>query len=187
MRDKLGRFIKGHHISPDTEFKKGHIPSNTGKILSEKTKKKISKGNLGKHHSPTTEFKKGHISWSKLHPELMPRGEKHHRFGKHLSGKNAFHWKGGKTKGGYGYIFIFKPKHPFCECKGYVREHRLVMEKAIGRYLTREEVVHHINEIKSDNRIDNLMLFKNMGAHRKFHIIQKGMKSDEIIFDGRTL
>jgi len=44
------------------------------------------------------------------------------------------------------------------------------MEKHIGRYLTPEEVVHHINEIKTDNRIENLMLFKNANEHTKFHM-----------------
>jgi len=75
-----------------------------------------------------------------------------------------------------GYKLVYSPKHPNAK-KNYMREHRLVVEKKIGRYLNKEEVVHHINEIKDDNRIENLMLFKNDREHMKFHtkIRQFGM------------
>lgn len=74
-------------------------------------------------------------------------------------------WRGGRLKKTNGYIIVQSPDHPFRCVDGYVLEHRLVMEKKLGRYLTVNEVVHHINGIKDDNRIDNLIIFNNQSAH----------------------
>lgn len=61
------------------------------------------------------------------------------------------------TGGGY-YIYIKSPNHPSVigKQRPYVAEHRLVMEAHIGRYLLKNEQVHHRNGIKHDNRIENL-------------------------------
>jgi hypothetical protein len=85
-----------------------------------------------------------------------------------LSGEKNYRWGGGIKKHG-GYIQIYKPEHPNADCKGYVFEHRLVMEKHLGRYLKPEEVVHHEGE-KNDNRIEKLRLFENDKKHRAFHM-----------------
>lgn len=83
-------------------------------------------------------------------------------------GKNAPIYKGGKRLNDHGYVLILCPKHPRRIAGQYVYEHTLVMEEKIKRYLKKEEVVHHINGIKNDNRIENLQL-TNIHEHRKFH------------------
>jgi hypothetical protein len=62
---------------------------------------------------------------------------------------------------GNGYVLIHKPDHPRVQnSRGkYVREHILVMEKALGRYLYEHEEIHHKNGIRGDNRLENLELW----------------------------
>jgi len=91
-------------------------------------------------------FSKGCIPWNKNKKGYsVNKGEAHPR------------WKGGK-KLNRGYLELLMPDHPQANCAGYVREHRLVMERHLGRSLKKNEVVHHINGIKTDNRIENLQL-----------------------------
>ena len=85
------------------------------------------------------------------------------------SGENHHAWKGGKHISSDGYVMIHSPNHPNKDVRNSVREHRLIVEKSLGRYLTSEEVIHHINEIKDDNRIKNLYLFSSEREHRKHH------------------
>lgn len=85
-----------------------------------------------------------------------------------VSGDKNPNWNGGK-KISSGYVLIWKPKHKYSTKLGYVSEHRLVIEKKLNRYLEPGEVVHHINGIKDDNRIDNLKLFERNGDHIKLH------------------
>jgi hypothetical protein len=74
-------------------------------------------------------------------------------------GENNPAWKGGRIKDGNGYIKVKSYDHPFAsKHHKHVAEHRLVMEKHLGRYLTKNETVHHKNGIRDDNRIENLQL-----------------------------
>ena len=66
-------------------------------------------------------------------------------------------WKGGKTIKD-GYVLILQPDHPHANIHGYVREHILVMCTSIGRMLDANEVVHHINGVRNDNRLENLVI-----------------------------
>jgi hypothetical protein len=76
----------------------------------------------------------------------------------YMSGSKNGMWKGGKYIDGSGYVHIKAIDHPNKSQIGYVPEHRLVMEKCLGRYLDKQEIIHHKNGIKSDNRVENLEL-----------------------------
>ncbi len=74
-------------------------------------------------------------------------------------GERNPYWKGGRYKDNtWGYIWLYMPEHPNCNNKGYILEHRLVVEQAMGRPLKNNEIVRHKNRISDDNRINNLEL-----------------------------
>ena len=68
-----------------------------------------------------------------------------------------------------GYISIYFPDHPKSNKEGYIMEHILVMECVIGRWLEENEVVHHINGNRQDNRKENLQLMTSK-EHARFHM-----------------
>jgi hypothetical protein len=86
-----------------------------------------------------------------------------------ISGSKNPNWKGGRRGDRDGYILIYQPHHPNCDKDGYVREHRLVMEKELGRFLTVQEVVHHEDGDKQNNKKENLRVFGSEGEHQKHH------------------
>jgi len=95
------------------------------------------------------------------------------------SGQENPNWKGGRFKSSNGYIWLWKPNHPFASKvapKGYVLEHRFVMEQKLGRCLVKGEIIHHINGIRDDNKIENLVLTisgKHIGGHNSKRVWQE--------------
>jgi outer membrane cobalamin receptor len=92
---------------------------------------------------------------------------------RHQSGASSPNFHGGKYIDDKGYVRILMPEHPK-NIRGYAYEHRLLMEKYLGRFLEAWETVHHINEIKEDNRLDNLFLCSH-SEHSALH--KEGAKS----------
>lgn len=83
----------------------------------------------------------------------------------------------GKRFSSHGYVQVSVPEHPFAEKCGYLYEHRLVMEKIIGRYLRSEEMVHHKNGNKADNNPENLVLVANAAEHLLLHRKRKDLRN----------
>lgn len=83
-------------------------------------------------------------------------------------GDKCCNWKGGRKKTPKGYIQILDKNHPNSDVNGYVLEHRIIVEQKLGRYLNEDEIVHHINGVKDDNRSSNLQVMSK-GEHIKLH------------------
>jgi len=108
-------------------------------------KRKLSKSRRGFKHSEKSKIKISETHKGNLNPQ----------------------WKGGKTIKN-GIMYILKHDHPYSSDKGYVKESRLMAEKALGRYLKPSELVHHNNEDKRDDRNRNFLICKH-GYHMFLH------------------
>lgn len=85
-----------------------------------------------------------------------------------LKGSESPHWKGGFIDGA-GYKCYVENGRRF-------GVHRTVMEQAIGRPLRSREVVHHWDEVKANNEIQNLCMLRHRAAHVRLHAFAKRHK-----------
>lgn len=124
-----------------------------GKHLSEHSKQLLREQRLDKKLSDETKKKIGDAH----------RGKPKKYFKKRLKNKQ-------------GYILLWCPDHPMSQSNGYIKEHRLVMSNHLQRFLGSSEIVHHLNEVKDDNRIENLELKVSKSEHMKIHWDEKRKK-----------
>lgn len=75
-----------------------------------------------------------------------------------------------------GYRLISRPEHPRADSRGYVREHIVIAEDALGGPLPDEAEVHHVNEKRADNRPSNLVICEDRAYHM---ILHKRMRATE--------
>lgn len=85
-----------------------------------------------------------------------------------LQGEKSHNWKGGKWIDKWGYVRIDGNRkrngHGW-----YLKEHRVVAEKMIGRPLKKDECVHHIDGNKQNNAETNLLVTNNYQHHKLIH------------------
>lgn len=135
-------------------YQSGMTVEEIGRLLSGSGWSEYWEKALGKGYAPT-----GKAVNKVLKREgcpMRPRGAPGSRNGS---------YKGGRVVDRDGYVLILAPEHPNATKAGYVREHRLVAEQMLGRHLRPEEVVHHKNHDKSDNRPDNLEVYASQQEH----------------------
>jgi hypothetical protein len=68
-----------------------------------------------------------------------------------------------------GYLKVWAAKHPYADGRREIRIHDMVMELILGRRLYPWEVVHHVDEVKTNNDPTNLELWSR-GAHSSHHM-----------------
>ena len=88
-----------------------------------------------------------------------------------MNGKAIYQPKGAVIKSN-GYYVVYIPEHPYDFGRVYVYEHRRIIEKQLGRYLTSSEIVHHKDGNKLNNSVDNLELCSSIAEHKVEHRTQ---------------
>lgn len=163
-KQKISKAMRGER---NPFFGRSHTKETKDKlatrIVSQETRDKISAARKGK--SLSSEHR---AAIAKAGMGKRPTEETRIKLSESKKGTNHPRWCGNRRKTKSGYIEIRIPQHPNAGAFGFVLEHRLVMENNLGRYLSKEEKVHHINGVRDDNRIENLKLI-SQSEHAKIH------------------
>ena len=112
---------------------------------------KITRNERGFRKGESQRFIRGHT----------PRGK---------FGEDSHHWKGGRVNEGHGYVYVTMPDHPRANQDGYVREHIPMAEKALGKPLPPEAVIHH-------HTPEQLVICQDQAYHMLLHQRQRALKA----------
>jgi hypothetical protein len=175
------KYVSGHNWrgkkqSDESILKR--VKANTGKKRTLKSRLRMSRSHIGKKLSSG--------SIEKLRKCLT--GRKHSKERCFKTGLAIRKYKSGdKLKDKRGYVWVCCDDQITLKRK-WVREHWLAVKENFGRFPEPPEETHHVNGDRSCNSIENLILFKDVTAHKRFHKLGDiGVEFGDIIFDGREV
>ena len=134
------------------------IPSEKERQSARDATKRWRRNNLEKHRTYSKQYNLDHRTPCAVCGQ--PKKRTARVCGRCHRGQYSGAWKGGAFVTSSGYrLIVAPPNHPGAHKNGYINEHRLVMERIIGRFLFPDETVHHKNGVRHDNRQENLELW----------------------------
>ena len=141
-----------------TEFKRGRERVKTGltrkKLFDLFISQKKSISEITEELNLSRKVVITRLKWFGIKAEERPKNSNTKK--RHLFEKGSA-WKGGIKHRKNSYNAVLKPNHPRANKDGYVQEHILVWEKHYKKELPKGWVIHHLNGIKNDNHIENLL------------------------------
>ena len=96
-------------------------------------------------------------------PVKFVKGHNFNRVGERENGRK-------KYTNAQGYVMVYQPDHPNVNCQGYVREHTIVVERALGKVLRTTANVHHVDGDPANNDPRNLVVCDGMAYHKLLHM-----------------
>lgn len=124
------------------------------------------------HPTKIAEKSDRRFGWVAGEPRRFLAG--HHR--NQARGTECANWNGGQMMNDEGYRLLLRHGHPRANNNGYVREHILVAERALGKHLPDGAEIHHVNRDRADNRNENLVVCEDHGYHRLLHRRQRAFE-----------
>jgi len=164
----LGHAMRGRHHSADARRKIG--AAGQGRHPSPETRERMKASSRLVNADPERRARHSVRTreWMAAHPGIY-------------SGSNHPQWSGGMTMATGGYVLEWCRGHPGANRSGHVLQHRLVMERHLGRILASDEVVHHIDGDKTNNEIANLLLLSSQAEHARFHDPKFGRRPSDLL------
>jgi hypothetical protein len=82
------------------------------------------------------------------------------------------HWTGEEYRNTQGRVWVYQPDHPLALSNGYVKRAIVIWEKANGQPFPKGKLAHHDNEIKDDDRPENIIPMTR-SEHARHHRLGK--------------
>lgn len=149
-KEKISNSLKGIKRSEETRKK----------MTEAQKKRKYTGWNNYKKGIPLSEEHKKKLSESNNERKAWNKGKKYKM--PQIAGEKNARWRGYRIKRKDGYVLVKSDENSVYSTR--TLEHRIIMEKHLGRRLKGKEIIHHKNEIKDDNKPENLQL-----TTRKYH------------------